>query len=399
VTGSLPCLPPPQLLGFCIQLRPVIADAPNQLSRLFARQAVFLGKVSDLVPFTARNLASIWFAAIGLVVSHHILRSLVPACHRCIVQMTNSQTLLLSGRRQIRWCARDRLMRGALGALECHHIPIVVAVLVNQPSPGAIVLEAPFVGACGRLVELALTVDLVTDSGSSSVDALRAASDASGEGSSGNDDEGGSHDDILLRPPLRLKHRIQALVPLGVGHWQEALVHDPSRRRFKLGSQGDLIGSEPVSLSKVLGLGFFVQHQPRIVVAVGGAGSHGIDLLHPSPTSKPPVRNLVPFGAGQGHAATLDARPDERDCEASDLRPLGTQHLGNRTSRPPARAARPRPVLTGPRHPFTTALRSAIGDPSAVDRASKALADLPARTMRRLLSTYAALNLTPLRRR
>jgi hypothetical protein len=56
-------------------------------------------------------------------------------------------------------------------------------------------------------------------------------------------------------------------------------------------------------------------------------------------------------------------------------------------------------VLAGPRHPFTTALRSAIGDPSAVDRASKALADLPTRTMRRLLSTYAALNLTPLRRR
>jgi hypothetical protein len=56
-------------------------------------------------------------------------------------------------------------------------------------------------------------------------------------------------------------------------------------------------------------------------------------------------------------------------------------------------------VLAGPRHALTMALRSAIGDPSAADRASKALADLPTRTMRRLLTTCAALNPTPLRPR
>jgi hypothetical protein len=56
-------------------------------------------------------------------------------------------------------------------------------------------------------------------------------------------------------------------------------------------------------------------------------------------------------------------------------------------------------ILAGPRHPFTVALRSAIGDLAAADRASMALAELPTRTMRRLLTTYAALNPNPPRRR
>jgi hypothetical protein len=56
-------------------------------------------------------------------------------------------------------------------------------------------------------------------------------------------------------------------------------------------------------------------------------------------------------------------------------------------------------VLAGPRHPLTIALRSAIDDPSAVDCASKALEEIPTRTMRRLLTTYAALNPNPTRRR
>jgi hypothetical protein len=49
-------------------------------------------------------------------------------------------------------------------------------------------------------------------------------------------------------------------------------------------------------------------------------------------------------------------------------------------------------ILAGPRHPFTAALQNAIADPSTVDGASAALNELPTRTMRRLLATYAALN-------
>jgi hypothetical protein len=55
-------------------------------------------------------------------------------------------------------------------------------------------------------------------------------------------------------------------------------------------------------------------------------------------------------------------------------------------------------VLAGPRHPFTLALKEALTDRTAVDRAGAALADLPTLTMRRLLATFAALKAPPKRR-
>jgi hypothetical protein len=51
------------------------------------------------------------------------------------------------------------------------------------------------------------------------------------------------------------------------------------------------------------------------------------------------------------------------------------------------------------RHLLAVALRGAISDPSAADRASKALADLATHTMRRLLTSYAAFNPNAPRRR
>jgi hypothetical protein len=52
-------------------------------------------------------------------------------------------------------------------------------------------------------------------------------------------------------------------------------------------------------------------------------------------------------------------------------------------------------VIVGPEHEFTVALRDALTDREAVKRAGTALRELPMRTMRRLLASYAALHRPP----